>query len=160
MGMHGRPPRRPGWDYSRAGVYFVTLVEREWRPWFRVGANPVGDLTEAGRVVEQIWMALPARFPRVQLDAMVVMPEHVHAIMVLRPTCSEAVPLGEVIRYWKGVARTTLKRAHPAFRWKTGFYDRIIRSKRALAAVRRYVRENPANYPGPWNTLPAEPPIL
>jgi REP element-mobilizing transposase RayT len=157
METHGRPPRRRGWDYGRAGVYFVTLVVKEWRPWFRVGADPYGPLTSAGALVEQIWSRLPSRFPRVALDLLVIMPEHIHGVIVLRQTSGPRTPLGEVVRYWKGAGRTSIKADHPAFHWKTGYYDRIVRSPRSLALVRRYIRQNPENYRGPWNTLPAEP---
>jgi len=91
---------------------------------------------------------------------MVVMPEHIHGVLVLHKTNGPAVPLGEVVRYWKGASRTALKAEHPAFRWKMGFYDRIVRSHRALLAVRRYIDRNPSNYKGPWNTLRAEPPDI
>lgn len=149
MDRHGRPPRLAGWDYSRSGVYFVTLSARDWHPWFRVGADPRGALTSAGAVIHHVWSRLPNQFSRVQLDEIVVMPEHVHAVIVLRSTSAPAVPLGEVVRYWKGVSRTTIKAEHPAFRWKTGFYDRIVRSTMALELVRGYIRRNPENYTGP-----------
>jgi putative transposase len=109
-------------------------------------------------MVHETWLALPEMFPRVRLDQMVIMPEHVHAVLVLRDYSASPAPLGEVIRYWKGVTRTRLKVDHPEFRWRVGFYDRIIRSQRALTVVRRYIQQNPANYRGPWAELPAKPP--
>lgn len=158
METHGRPPRLKGWDYSRAGVYFVTLTVREWRPWFREVAQPEGPLTRAGSIVLDTWLSLPGKFPRVRLDQMLVMPEHVHAILILRDSPGPPDPLGEVVRYWKGVTRTKLKGECPEFRWRTGFYDRIIRSQGALTQVRRYILQNPANYKGPWAELPVKPP--
>lgn len=97
-------------------------------------------------------------FPRVRLDQMVIMPEHVHAVVILRETQGPCVPLGEVVRYWKGVTRTRIKQSQSGFRWRVGFYDRIIRSQAALTLVRRYIQQNPANYTGPWAQLPAQPP--
>ena len=158
METHGRPPRCPGWDYERAGAYFVTLTVRAWVPWFRVMASPREGLTIAGAIVQATWSALPEMFPRVRLDEMVIMPEHVHAVMILRDASGSPTPLGEVVRYWKGVTRTKIKVEQPEFRWRVGFYDRIIRSQRTLTVVRRYIQQNPANYKGPWAQLPAKPP--
>ena len=160
METQGRPPRRPGWDYSKPGVYFVTLTVRGWHPWFREAGRPEGPLTAAGSVVEDTWLRLPSMFSRVQLDQIVIMPEHVHAVIILRETQGPSTPLGEVVRYWKGFTRTKVKAAHPEFGWRVGFYDRIVRSQAALTMVRRYIRQNPANYTGPWAELPAKPPRL
>jgi REP element-mobilizing transposase RayT len=99
-------------------------------------------------------------FPRVRLDQMVIMPEHVHAVVILRDAPGPLTPLGEVVRYWKGVTRTRIMTEQPEFWWRVGFFDRIIRSQRVLTVVRRYIQQNPANYTGPWAQLPAKPPRL
>lgn len=159
METHGRGPRLKGWNYARSGVYFVTITARGWRPWFRERGRPEGKLTLAGAIVDETWSALPRMFPRVRLDQMIIMPEHVHAVVILRDAPGPPIPLGEVVRYWKGATRTKIKKSsQPEFQWHVGFYDRIIRSQRALTLVRRYIQHNPANYTGPWADLPAQPP--
>ncbi len=75
--------RLPQYDYSQAGVYFVTVCSHERRCLFckidnfRIHLNPVG------RVVSECWMEIPCHFANVSLDAFVVMPNHVHRILVL-----------------------------------------------------------------------------
>ena len=150
MDMHGRPPRRPGWDYRTPGAYFVTISVKGWVPCLRADGNPFLPLSECGMEVEEAWRALPFRHPRVGLDALVIMPDHVHAVLWLNKHSTDTVALGEVVRGWKGHARHGAKLFEPNFCWRTGFFDRIIRSQRALTAVRRYIAENPINYKGPW----------
>ncbi len=79
--------RLPDYDYSAPGAYFVTLCTHEKRCFLSkiaVGAlheAPVVCLTEAGMVVRQAINALPERFPEIQIDHSVIMPNHVHLLL-------------------------------------------------------------------------------
>lgn len=153
MDTHGRPPRLKGWDYGRAGAYFVTISVRGWVPCLRVDGNPFLPLSSEGMWVEDAWQEIPHRHPRARLDAAVIMPDHVHCIIWLSDHLTDAAPLGEIVRGWKAHSTTLIKSVRPEFKWKTGFFDRIIRSQRALVAVRRYISENPIHYKGPWKEV-------
>ncbi|MDP9311308.1 MAG: hypothetical protein M3R24_10545 [Chloroflexota bacterium] len=80
---HRRSIRLRGYDYSQAGAYFVTLCvqSREWLLGDVVDGRVV--LSEAGAIVWRVWEELPRRFPMVELDAFVVMPNHVHGVIVI-----------------------------------------------------------------------------
>ena len=81
--------RLPEYDYSSAGVYFVTICTHEKRRILSdvvVGAiheSPAAEvrLTAAGEIVEEVLQALPQRFPNVQIDHFVIMPNHVHLLV-------------------------------------------------------------------------------
>ncbi len=75
--------RLPEYDYTRPGAYFVTLVtfEREWLFGAVVGTEM--QLSDYGRVAAECWTAIPEHFPRVELGKYVIMPNHVHGIIVL-----------------------------------------------------------------------------
>lgn len=74
--------------------------------------------------------------PGVNLDARVVMPNHVHCIIVLS---NSALPLGEIIRRFKAkVSHRMRLRA-----WQPNYYERIIRNERELFAIRQYIVNNP-----------------
>ena len=79
-----RSLRLPDYDYRRDGFYFVTICIDDREP--RLGRIVDGrvEMTEAGRMIEWYWRSLPDRFPNVALDAFVVMPDHVHGIIVIR----------------------------------------------------------------------------
>jgi len=81
-----RSIRLDGYDYSRAGAYFVTVCTRDWACLFGEIADGQMRLNTAGLVVEQCWLDVPRHFPNVELDQFVVMPNHVHGIMAIVET--------------------------------------------------------------------------
>ena len=71
------------YDYSGAGAYFVTICAKQHGLLFGEVANEEMHLNDVGRVVNTVWYALPERFFGLELDAFVVMPNHVHGIVTL-----------------------------------------------------------------------------
>jgi putative transposase len=80
---HRRTFRLLDYDYSQTGAYFVTLCTHERKSMFGEIIDGVMQVNEAGRMVEQCWLDIPNHFPHVDLDAFVVMPNHVHGIVVI-----------------------------------------------------------------------------
>ncbi len=72
---HRRSIRLRGYDYSRAGAYFVTIVTQERECLF--------DDVSLRRVIETYWRDIPRHFVNVSLDEWVVMPNHLHGIVVI-----------------------------------------------------------------------------
>ena len=82
---HRRSIRLQGYDYSQPGAYFITLVTREREVLFGEIAGGELRLSEIGRIAEQHWRAIPEHFPQVELGAYVIMPNHIHGIIIIRP---------------------------------------------------------------------------
>jgi REP element-mobilizing transposase RayT len=80
---HRRSIRLRGYDYTQAGAYFVTIVTHGREPVFGDVADGEMELSAYGRVAATMWQRIPRHFPRVQLDEWVVMPNHVHGIIVI-----------------------------------------------------------------------------
>ena len=78
-----RSIRLKGYDYSQAGAYFVTIVTQERVCLFGDVVGDTMQLNGAGRLARAAWEGLPRRFPGVGLDTFVVMPNHVHGIIVI-----------------------------------------------------------------------------
>lgn len=78
-----RSIRLRDYDYSSAGAYFVTICVAHRACLLGEIAGGEMQLSTLGRIVADSWLALPTRFPTVELDAFVVMPNHVHAIVAL-----------------------------------------------------------------------------
>ena len=80
-------------DYSQNGAYFVTICTAYKRPLFGVvrrgdpfGRPPVPayvELSETGRIVESYLTEIPSHYPDVHLASYVIMPDHIHMILVL-----------------------------------------------------------------------------
>ena len=88
-----RSIRLKGYDYSLAGAYFVTISTKDHMCVFGDVVEGIMCLNEAGRMVSTEWDTLPARFPGVDLDAFVVMPNHIHGIIVFATRVSVGAPL-------------------------------------------------------------------
>jgi len=78
-----RSIRLSGYDYSQPGAYFVTICTLNRACLFGDIVNGVMQLNPIGRMVQECWRAIPQHFPHVVLDAFVVMPNHVHGILVI-----------------------------------------------------------------------------
>lgn len=78
-----RSIRLKGYDYTSPGAYFVTSCSQNRRNIFGEIRNDVMIANPAGQMLELIWHEIPWKFPTVNLDAFVVMPNHVHFIILL-----------------------------------------------------------------------------
>ncbi|MBI2300097.1 MAG: transposase [Armatimonadetes bacterium] len=162
-----RSVRLQGYDYSQAGGYFVTIVAAGRECLFgRVEDGEVG-LSELGRIVETEWLRAPEVRDGVELDAFVVMPNHVHGILVFdgagdaeRATCRSPLPGGGDVGRASGPGRASLGSLVGCFKasvtaearrgglaaasvWQRGYFEHVIRSDKALMRLRRYIEENP-----------------
>lgn len=140
-------PRWKRHDYRLSGIYFVTTNTFERAPLLGELRRGECDLSPFGQIVRDIWRRTPERFPGVELDAFVVMPDHVHALLMLpeRPE-SEAVALTSIVGWAKSRSAHAINgsRGTPGARiWHTSFHDRILRDPEALHRVRRYIENNP-----------------
>jgi|WetSurMetagenome_2_1015567.scaffolds.fasta_scaffold39898_2 putative transposase len=80
---HRRSIRLDGYDYASAGAYFVTICAQDRACVFGDVVDGEMRANACGRIVQDVWAGLPARYANVELDAFVVMPNHVHGIIVL-----------------------------------------------------------------------------
>jgi REP element-mobilizing transposase RayT len=87
--------RLKGYDYTRTGAYYVTLVILGRLPLLGEVVAAEMRLNAAGRIAEACWRDLPAHFRQVALDAYVIMPNHVHGIVVISRDVGMTGILGE-----------------------------------------------------------------
>ncbi len=76
--------RLQGWDYSQEGVYFLTVCTRNREYLFGEIVDGLMHLNASGEMVVKTWEELPERFSVMELDARILMPNHFHAIVVIR----------------------------------------------------------------------------
>ncbi len=80
---HRRSIRLRGYDYAQPGLYCVTIVVQGRRTIFGEIVEGAMRANDVGRIVEEVWGELPAHFACADTDAFVLMPNHVHAIVVI-----------------------------------------------------------------------------
>jgi len=78
-----RSIRLKGYDYSQAGLYFVTICCKNREHFFGYISQQTMYLNDAGKMIASEWLKLPARFPDIHLHEFVIMPNHFHAIIEL-----------------------------------------------------------------------------
>ena len=78
----GRPRRLGAYDYAQDGAYSLTICTKRQAQLFGTVTDGRMELNAAGRVVDEVWHGLPLHYPHVELDVFVVMPDHVHGIVV------------------------------------------------------------------------------
>ena len=146
--------RLKGWDYGSPGMYFVTICTKDRIPWFGAVAEGQMRLSEVGRLVSAEWHSMGCIRHDVELDAWVVMPNHVHRIIRLihsEPTHSSTPwrpgVLGSIINQFKGACTKRIRAsADGDFAWQARFHDTVIRSQSHLDNDRRYISENPMRW--------------
>ncbi|MDJ1482460.1 hypothetical protein QNI16_18295 [Cytophagaceae bacterium YF14B1] len=84
-----RSIRLSDYDYSLAGLYFVTICVKDRQCLFGHIEQGQMVLNEAGVIAHRIWFSLPDRFQTISLDAFIVMPNHIHGIVVLNEVVTE-----------------------------------------------------------------------
>jgi len=172
----GLPNRRSvrikSFDYSQAGMYFVTVCTHERKCIF---GEIVGDEfvpNALGKIVNRCWREIPGHFPGVGIEIHAVMPNHFHGLISLpklaraEERAQHAAPLrarsgaveavdalarrsvGAIMRSFKAAvakdARETLGLA--ATVWQRGYYEHVIRDKRDFQNVWEYIRWNPLRW--------------
>ncbi len=116
------------------------------------------NLNGAGEIVNERWGWLAERYEYVELDEYIVMPDHLHGILVIRPggaDRSRPVPtdeaktksLSELIGAFKTTSSKRIREGGLAFfQWQRSFHDHVIRDDEDLNRIREYIRENPARW--------------
>lgn len=96
--LHRRSIRLKGYDYSQAGAYFVTLVTYQRDCLFGEIRDAKMIFNDFGTIADECWRAIPDHFQLVELGAHVIMPNHVHGIIVIRADDSSSARRGTIYR--------------------------------------------------------------
>jgi REP element-mobilizing transposase RayT len=146
------------YDYRQAGAYFITVVAYGRAALFGTIEGSEARLNEFGRIVERSWIDLPEHYSGAQCDAFVVMPNHVHGIIVLdepvvgagfKPAPTRRHGLPEIVRALKtfSARRINEMRHTPAMPvWQRNYYEHVIRGDEELLRVREYILNNPLEW--------------
>ncbi len=75
--------RAAWWDYAKGGVYFITICTHNRIPHFGNYVNGQMRLTTAGAIAQGFWYEIPQHFPFVTLGNFIIMPNHLHGILII-----------------------------------------------------------------------------
>jgi len=169
---HRRSIRIPGYDYSQAGAYFITMVTHGGACSFGGVVDGEVRLSDFGLIADECWRLIPEHFPAVELSAYVVMPNHVHGIIILHDRDGRGTPdnhstgtiyrartpveqfqkptvgsIPTIIRTYKAAVTRRIGRELNFINiWQRNYYEHIIRSDDEHARIHQYIESNPANW--------------
>jgi len=165
-------------DYSLKGYYFITICSKDRQNIFGEHKNIVGEglapsryrnkikLSPLGEIIKKQWNDIPNQYDNIKLDKYVIMPNHIHGILIIDcednyRTAARAVPtISSIIGSYKSkcsVEYLKYIKGHNLYVsgkiWQRSFYDHIIRNERSLTAIREYITNNPINWATDENNL-------
>lgn len=86
INRHRKSNRLKNFDYSSTGYYFVTICTKNKEEYFGDIVNNKINLNKYGQIAKQCWLNIPKHFPNVLFDEFLIMPNHIHGIIVIRNT--------------------------------------------------------------------------
>jgi putative transposase len=160
---HRRSIRLHGYDYTRAGAYFITICTHQRLCLFGEVIDGKIQLNPIGQLIVSLWQRIPQHFPNVELDEFVLMPNHLHGIIIIvkqqpQPNSAnqelnlqgtKSNSLGAIIQNFKSISTRKIKRINhnsSMLIWQRNYYEQIIRDDRTLQKIRQYITDNPLNW--------------
>jgi REP element-mobilizing transposase RayT len=142
--------RLQGHNYADQGAYFITICTRLRELFF--------DKRSIRQIAEHCWLEIPAHFQCVELDEWVLMPNHLHGILLINSPFKHDPPLpitgfvspkkdtlSVIIRTYKAAVTTLCHRAGDnEFTWQRNYYEHIVRNEADLQRIRQYILSNPS----------------
>ena len=133
-------PRLGNYDYSCHNYYFVTICTQDKLCLF----GSLGKLSLVGVIAEECLRDVPGHFSGVTIDKWVVMPNHVHIIVILP---GDGVNLSTVIGQYKAAVTKAARIVRPDIQiWQASFHDHIIRNQADYERIWTYIDVNPARW--------------
>ena len=161
---HRHSIRLRGYDYTQAGAYFVTVVSRGRETLFGEIVGGEMRLNRFGEIVREEWERTSVIRPEVELGAYVVMPNHIHGILIFHADVVYTVgatrrvaptktlqpgSLGAIMAQFKSNATkriNLLRDTEGSVIWQRNYYEHIIRNQQDLELTWLYIESNPARW--------------
>ncbi|MCX6785630.1 MAG: transposase [Candidatus Komeilibacteria bacterium] len=161
-----------GYDYSSPGMYFITVCTKDRERYFGEIVNNKITYSPIGIIANRYWLDIPHHFPFISLDEFIVMPNHIHGLIIINDNisvetrnCASLRPLTDnvclrhynkfgpqsknlsaVIRSYKSTVKKFANNHNFELNWQPRFYEHIIRDGESLNRIREYIRNNLDNW--------------
>jgi REP element-mobilizing transposase RayT len=165
--------RLQDWNYGQNAAYFVTICTKKREPFFGKITDGKMELSQIGKIAEKYWMEIPLHFLFVKVDLFVIMPNHMHGIIIMDKqddNSSVETPklvvstdtsfsqkhvalkkwkpgiLGVIMNQYKRICTINARKINPCFAWQSRFYDHIIRDEKKYQQIAEYISNNPLRW--------------
>ena len=147
------------WDYTAPGYYFITICIKKMQCLFGCITNGKMQLSFLGQIIANEWQKTETIRSNVILDQWIIMPNHIHGIIIITErknvqtprrgvsTCLLPNSLGSIIGQFKSVCTKRIWTAgYHDFRWHRNYHDHIIRNGQDLHRTQKYIQYNPSKW--------------
>jgi putative transposase len=162
-----RSVRLPGFDYSRVGMYFVTICASERQCIFGEIRGNAAVLSPIGELVRTCWIEIPRHFPNLKIETYIVMPNHLHGPLSIHSKFSDATVQDKATEATESYGKSTPKSIPTIIRsfksavskcaresglvmgesiWQRGYYEHVLRNTREYVEITNYILQNPAQW--------------
>ncbi len=168
--------RLQNWNYAWDGMYFITICTKNMVHYFGEIVDKEMQLSHLGILADIFWHEIKSHAKNIELDAFIVMPNHVHGILILdgndidnridnrrdvacnvsttTPKKNEFMSsispkrnsISTIIRSYKSAVTKHARRLGFEFEWQTRFYDHIIKNSESYTKISNYIRANPEKW--------------
>lgn len=167
---HTGSVRLKNWDYRNPGSYFITICTKNRAPYFGEIVTGKMILSNVGIIADILWHEIKNHTKNVELGEFVVMPNHIHGILILNndndgvslhenvdslhatnlPSTNKHMSaispksgsLSSVVRSYKSAVTKHARRLGYHFAWQSLFYDHIIRNEKSFKQISDYISKN------------------
>ena len=152
-------------DYSLTGYYYVTICTQDRREYFGRIENGRMVTNQCGKIIKDVWSKIPEHFQNIELDEFIIMPNHIHGIIIINNPVGTGHALSSnkntknnnlsviVGSFKSAVTKQTNQLNNTKFQWQRSFYDHIIRTTHSLNNIRQYIANNPATWDADENNI-------
>jgi REP element-mobilizing transposase RayT len=149
--------RLPTYDYTTPGSYFITVCVQQRACVLSDIVDGEVNLSVVGRMVEMHLSLVVDRYPDVELDTFVLMPNHLHAVFNIGWTTGEnpeRISLSRVMNWFKSATTNEYIRRvkaenwprFPGTFWQINYHEHIVRDQADLDRIRQYIAGNPGKW--------------
>ena len=133
-------PRIAGFDYATPNYYFITICTHNKKCLFWSD----GALNRLGRIAYDAVLKIPAHFPKNRVDRFVIMPNHIHMILVVEPGGAET---SVVVGSFKSHISRMVHGFDPQLKiWQVSYHDHVIRNQKQYEKIWSYIDTNPMRW--------------
>jgi putative transposase len=149
--------RLKDYDYSQHGAYFITICAKDRKCLFGqivVADDPVRQntihLSAIGNIVSDCWNTIARIYPEVRVDKHIIMPNHVHGIIIIGNNGNDQIsnggqrrpPLQKIVQGFKSVSTRRCFPLGYSTVWQRSYYDHIVRNEQEYLEIWEYIDSN------------------
>lgn len=132
--------RLKDYDYSKEGMYFITICIKDRKELLGNITNDKINLTKEGIIAEENIKSIEEIYSNIRIDGYVIMPNHIHMLLEIKN--KNDITVSKIIKHYK----TNVSREITYSIWQKSFYEHIVRDEKEYLKITEYIQNNVINW--------------